>query len=187
MKFTARPSTIEPSVSAITGVGLDWWDWGRVGLGRKAVLLDQGAQGIVPGVEPREPGVLAPWPPADCVYTKNRERLLNEDVMGTFLERIDGQEDPPPPPTGPGEEFGAPKEGKKRAKGDFCGIKVNNETHRSSTDIEKVLGWIMQFGGLRQFKLQGLDNASAVFRLQVLAYILIRLSNILLAQPSPQE
>jgi hypothetical protein len=33
------------------------------------VLLDQGAQGIVPGVELREPGVLAPWPPADFVYS----------------------------------------------------------------------------------------------------------------------
>ena len=33
------------------------------------MLLDQGAQGIVPGVELREPGVLAPWPPADFVYS----------------------------------------------------------------------------------------------------------------------
>jgi hypothetical protein len=33
------------------------------------VLLDQSAQGIVPGVELREPGVLAPWPPADFVYS----------------------------------------------------------------------------------------------------------------------
>ncbi|MCX5966642.1 MAG: IS5/IS1182 family transposase, partial [Cyanobacteria bacterium] len=101
------------------------------------------------------------------------DRLLNDDVMGLFLEklmgapevkpllsdehfsvdgtllqawashaslkRIDGQEDPPPPPTGPGEGFGAPKEGKKRAKGDFRGIKLSNETHRSSTDPEALL------------------------------------------------
>ena len=106
------------------------------------------------------------WHPT--TFTKNRDRLLNDDVMGLFLEklmgapevkpllsddhfsvdgtllqawashaslkRIDGQEDPPPPPTGPGEGFGAPKEGKKRAKGDFRGIKLSNETHRSSTD-----------------------------------------------------
>ena len=39
-----------PSTSGRTGAGLDWWDWGRVGLGRKAVLLDQGAQGFLPGV-----------------------------------------------------------------------------------------------------------------------------------------
>jgi hypothetical protein len=50
------------------------------------------------------------------------------------LKRIDGQEDPPPGPTGPGEGFGAPREGKKRAKGDFRGIKLSNETHHSSTD-----------------------------------------------------
>jgi hypothetical protein len=39
----------------------------------------------------------------------------------------------------PGEGFGAPKEGKKRAKGDFRGIKLSNETHRSSTDPEALL------------------------------------------------
>ena len=99
----------------------------------------------------------------------HRDRLLNDDVMGLFLEqllaapavkpllsdehfsvdgtllqawashaslkRIDGQEkDPPPPPTGPGEGFGAPKEGKKRAKGDFRGIKLSNETHLFGDD-----------------------------------------------------
>jgi hypothetical protein len=36
-----------------------------------------------------------------------------------------------------------------------------------------------QFGGLRQFKLRGLDNVSAVFGLHVIAYNLIRLGNIL--------
>ena len=55
------------------------------------------------------------------------------------LKRIDGQDDPPPPPTGPGEGFGAPQDGKKRAKGDFRGIKLSNETHRSSTDPEALL------------------------------------------------
>ncbi len=74
------------------------------------------------------------WHPT--TFTKNRDRLLNNDVMGLFLEklmgapevkrllsdehfsvdgtllqawashaslkRINGQEDPPPPPTGPG-------------------------------------------------------------------------------------
>ena len=111
------------------------------------------------------------WHPT--TFTKNRDRLLNDDVMGLFLEklmgapevkpllsdehfsvdgtllqawashaslkRIDGPEDPPPPPTGPGEGFGAPKEGKKRAKGDFRGVKLSNETHRSSTDPEALL------------------------------------------------
>ena len=60
--------------------------------------------------------------------------LLQAWASHASLKRIDGQEDPPPPPTGPGEGFGAPKEGKKRAKGDFRGIKLINETHRSSTD-----------------------------------------------------
>ncbi|MCS5694004.1 IS5 family transposase [Cyanobium sp. FGCU-6] len=269
------------------------------------------------------------WHPT--TFTKNRERLLNEDVMGKFLEKlmgapevkpllsdehfsvdgsllqawashaslkcIDGKEDPPPPPAGPGEGFGAPKEGKKRAKGDFRGVKLSNETHRSETDpeallarksqahpaqlsyrghvlmenrhdlvvdcqvtladgygerdaaqemaadcpgahrktigadknydtkgfvaemrrlgvtphvaqntarsggsaidgrttrhegyaksinarrgIEKIIGWIKQFGGLRQFKLRGRDNVSAVFGLCVIAYNLTRLGNIL--------
>jgi transposase len=277
------------------------------------------------------------WHPT--TFSKNRERLLNKEVMGAFLdtlmglpevkpmlsdehfsvdgtllkawashaslERIDGKEDPPPLPTSPGEGFGPPKEGKKRAKGDFRGIKISNDTHRSTTDpdallarksnahpaelsyrghvlmenrhdlvvhcrvtladgfgerdaaqemvadcpgahrktigadkgydtkgfvgemrrlgvtphvaqntarsggsaidgrttrhegyaksinarrgIEKIFGWIKQWGGLRQFKLRGQDKVSGVFGLHVIAYNLIRLSNILLAQPSPQE
>ena len=264
-------------------------------------------------------------------FTKNRDRLLNEQVMGRFLEklmgdpqvkpllnnehcsvdgtllqawashasleRIDGQDDPPPPPSVPGEGFGAPKEGKHRARGDFRGVKLSNQTHRSSSDpaallarksnahpavpsyrghglmdhrhdlivdcrvtladgygereaakamaaelsgahqntigadknddtkgfvaevrrlgvtphvvqntarpggsaidgrttrhkgytqsinarrgIEKVFGWIKQFAGLRQFKLRGEDNVSAVVGLHVIAYNLIRLGNIL--------
>jgi len=264
-------------------------------------------------------------------FTKNRERLLNDQVMGRFLEklmgapevkpllsdehfsvdgtllqawashasleRIDAQDDPPPPPSGPGEGFGQPKEGKKRAKGDFRGIQLSNKTHRSGTDpdallarksnahpalpsyrghvlmdnrhalivdcrltqavgtgerdaakamaadipgahkktigadknydtrgmvaelrrigvtphvaqntarsggsaidgrttrhegytksinarrgIEKVFGWIKQWGGLRQFKLRGTENVSAVFGLHVIAYNLIRLGNLL--------
>jgi transposase len=111
------------------------------------------------------------WHPT--TFTKNRERLLNKEVMGTFLdtlmglpevkpllsdehfsvdgtllkawashaslERIDGKEDPPPLPTSPGEGFGPPKEGKRRAKGDFRGIKISNDTHRSTTDPEALL------------------------------------------------
>ena len=53
--------------------------------------------------------------------------------------------------------------------------------------IEKVFGWIKAFGGLRQFKLRGQDKVSAVFGLHVIACNLIRLGNLLLAQPSPQE
>jgi transposase len=269
------------------------------------------------------------WHPT--TFTKNRERLLNDQVMGRFLEklmgapevkpllsnehfsvdgtllqawashasleRIDGQDDPPPPPSGPGEGFGQPKAGKKRAKGDFRGVKLTNETHRSSSDpdallarksivhpalpsyrghvlmdnrhdlivdcrvtladgygereaaramaadlsgahqktigadknydtkgfvaqmrrlgvtphvaqntgrpggsaidgrntrhkgytqsinarrgIEKVFGWIKQFAGLRQFKLRGQENVSAVFGLYVISYNLIRLGNLL--------
>ena len=269
------------------------------------------------------------WHPT--TFTKNRERLLNDEVMGKFLEklmaapevkpllsdehfsvdgtllqawashasleRIDGEDDPPPPPSGPGEGFGAPKSGKKRAKGDFRGIKLSNKTHRCSSDpdallvrksnahpampsyrghvlmdnrhalivdctvtqavgtgerdaakamaaaipgahqktigadknydtkgfvaemrrigvtphvaqntarpggsaidsrttrhdgyaksinarrgIEKVFGWIKQWGGLRQFKLRGTEKVSAVFGLHVIAYNLIRLGNLL--------
>jgi transposase len=269
------------------------------------------------------------WHPT--TFTKNRECLLNENVMGTFLEKLmaapevkpllsdehfsadgtllqawasyvsqkryDGQKDHPPSPSGPGEGFGATKEGKKRAKRGFRSIKLSNETHRSSTDpealldrksnaypaqlsnrghvpmenchelvvdcrvtmadgygerdaaqemaadcsgahqktigadnnyntkgfgaemrrpvvsphvaqntarsggsaidgrttrhqgyaksinarrgIEKIFGWIKQFGVLRQFKLRGRDNVSAVFGLHVIAYNLIRLGNIL--------
>ena len=87
------------------------------------------------------------WHPT--TFTKNPERLLNEQIIGRFLEklmaapevkpllsdehfsvdgtllqawashasleRIDGQDEPPPPASGPGDGFGVSKEGKKRA------------------------------------------------------------------------
>jgi hypothetical protein len=28
------------------------------------------------------------WPPADCVHTKNRDQLLNEELMARFLELL---------------------------------------------------------------------------------------------------
>jgi hypothetical protein len=111
------------------------------------------------------------WHPT--TFTKNRERLLNEEVMGRFLEtlmcapdvksllsdehfsvdgtllqawashasleRIDGEDDPPPPASGPGEGFGAPNPGRKRAKGDFRDIKLSNQTHRSGVDPDALL------------------------------------------------
>ncbi len=112
------------------------------------------------------------WHPT--TFTKNRDRLLNEAVMGkcveklmtaaevkpllsnehfsvdgtllqvwashASLERIDGKDEPPPPPSGPGEGFGKPKPGKKRAKGDFRGVKISNKTHLFSSDTD-VLTW----------------------------------------------
>ena len=39
--------------------------------------------------------------------------------------------------------------------------------------------WIKQWGGLRQFKVRGTENVSAVFGLQMIAYNLIRLGNLL--------
>jgi hypothetical protein len=65
--------------------------------------------------------------------------LLQAWASHASLERIDGQDDPPPPPSGLGEGFGAPKPGKKRAKGDFRGIKLSNNTLRFSTDPEALL------------------------------------------------
>ena len=45
--------------------------------------------------------------------------------------------------------------------------------------IEKVFGWIKQWGGLRQVKVRGTEKVSAVFGLHVVAYNLIRLGNLL--------
>ena len=45
--------------------------------------------------------------------------------------------------------------------------------------IEKVFGWIKQWGGLRQFKVRGTEKVGAVFGLHVIAYNLIRLGNLL--------
>jgi transposase len=106
-------------------------------------------------------------------FTKNRDRLLNEELMAKFLEllmaspevkpllssehfsvdgtllrawashssleRIDGSDDDPPPPNG-GKGFGGTaSKGKKRAKGDFRGLLLSNQTHRSLSDGEARL------------------------------------------------
>ena len=62
--------------------------------------------------------------------------LLRAWASHSSLERIDGSDDDPPPPSG-GNGFGgtAGKE-KKRAKGDFRGLLLSNQTHRSSSDDE---------------------------------------------------
>jgi hypothetical protein len=65
--------------------------------------------------------------------------LLQAWATHASLERIDGQDDPPPPSSGPGESFGAPKAGRKRAKCDFRGIKLSNKTHRTGSDPEALL------------------------------------------------
>ena len=119
------------------------------------------------GLNPDDPV----WHPT--TFTKNRERLLNEELMAKFLElllaspevkpllssehfsvdgtllrawashssleRIDGGDDDPPTPSG-GNGFGMPSaKGKKRVKGDFRGLLLSNQTHRSSTDGEARL------------------------------------------------
>jgi len=119
------------------------------------------------GLNPDDPV----WHPT--TFTKNRDRLLNEELMAKFLElllaapevkpllssehfsvdgtllrawashssleRIDGLDDDLPPPSG-GRGFGAPAAvGKKRAKGDFRGLLLSNQTHRSSSDGEARL------------------------------------------------
>jgi IS5 family transposase len=48
--------------------------------------------------------------------------------------------------------------------------------------IEQVFGWIKQSAGLRQLKAQGRSKVGAVFRLHVVAYNLIRITNLLRAQ-----
>ena len=48
--------------------------------------------------------------------------------------------------------------------------------------IEQVFGWIKQSAGLRQLKARGRSKVGAVFRLHVVAYNLIRITNLLRAQ-----
>jgi len=64
--------------------------------------------------------------------------LLRAWASHSSLERIDGLDDDPPPPSG-GQGFGGPASSNKRAKGDFRGLLLSNQTHRSSTDGEARL------------------------------------------------
>lgn len=133
------------------------------------------------GLNPDDPV----WHPT--TFTKNRDRLLNEELIAKFLElllaapevkpllssehfsvdgtllrawashssleRIDGLDDDAPPPSG-GRGFGGNAPDKKRAKGDFRGLLLSNQTYRSSSDGEARLfkkapgvGAILSFKG----------------------------------------
>jgi hypothetical protein len=61
--------------------------------------------------------------------------LLRAWASHSSLERNDGLDDDPTPPSG-GRGFGGSSSGKKRAKGDFRGLLVSNQTHRSTSDNE---------------------------------------------------
>ena len=65
--------------------------------------------------------------------------LLRAWASHSSLERIDGLDDGPPPPSGGNGFGGAPTTGKKRAKGDFLGLLLSNQTHRSASDDEARL------------------------------------------------
>jgi hypothetical protein len=52
--------------------------------------------------------------------------LLQDWASHGSLKRIEGQNDPPSPPSGRGAGFGSPKQGRKRAKGVFRGVKLGN-------------------------------------------------------------
>ena len=111
------------------------------------------------------------WHPTS--FTKNRDRLLNEELMAKFLElllaapevkpllssehfsvdgtllraweshssleRIDGLDDDPPPPSCAQGFGGSTPAGKTRAKGDFRGLLLSNQTHCSTSDGETRL------------------------------------------------
>jgi IS5 family transposase len=66
------------------------------------------------------------------------------------------------------------------------GRTVHHEGYAQSINarkrIEQVFGWIKQAAGLRQLKARGRSRVGAVFRLHVVAYNLIRITNLLRAQ-----
>lgn len=65
--------------------------------------------------------------------------LLQAWASHSSLARSDG-EDEPPPPSGSGEVFGAPKDGKNRAKGNFSGVlRYHTKTQRSGTESDALL------------------------------------------------
>ncbi len=58
------------------------------------------------------------------------------------------------------------------------------KTIKARMRIEQVVGWIKQAAGLRKLKARGRFRVGAVFRLQVMAYNLIRLANLLTPRES---
>ncbi len=64
--------------------------------------------------------------------------LLRAWASHSSLERFDGLDDELPPPSS-GKGFGGSNRGKKRAKGDFRGLLLSNQTHRSTSYDEARL------------------------------------------------
>jgi hypothetical protein len=66
------------------------------------------------------------------------------------------------------------------------GRTVHHEGYAKSINarkrIEQVFGWIKQAAGLRQLKARGRSKVGAVFRLHVVAYNLLRITNLLKRQ-----
>jgi hypothetical protein len=99
------------------------------------------------------PSKSPPWlcsaaKPSCRPLSNNRERLLNKDVFGAFLEKLMGS--PEVKPLLSEEHFSV--DGTLLAawashaslvridgKGDFRGVKLSNDTHRSTTDPEALL------------------------------------------------
>lgn len=65
--------------------------------------------------------------------------LLRAWASHSSLERIDGSDDDPPPPSGSKGFGGTAGKQNKRAKGDFRGLLLSNQTHRSRSDGEARL------------------------------------------------
>ena len=65
--------------------------------------------------------------------------LLQVWASDALLERIDGQDDPLPPLSGPGEDIASPKPGRMRAKGHFRGINLSIQTLRFGVDPDALL------------------------------------------------
>lgn len=64
--------------------------------------------------------------------------LLQAWASRSSLERIDGLDDGPPPPSS-GQGFGGGSTGKKQVKEDFCGLFLSDQTLRSISDREARL------------------------------------------------
>src|SRR6202051_4164293 len=114
-----------------------------------------------------------------AVYSKNRERLLNEEIAEAFLKR------------------GLELVGELRGMNITPHVAQNNTNRRSAVDerttrhagyevsqrkrkrVEQSFGWMKMVGMLKKVKLRGIDKVGWLFTFTGAAYNLCRLRNLM--------
>jgi len=97
-----------------------------------------------------------------AVFSKNRERLLNEEIAESFFQRV--------------LERARPHMAVDERTTRHAGYEVSQ---RKRKRVEQSFGWMKMVGMLRKVKLRGIDKVGWLFTFTGAAYNLCRLRNLM--------